>query len=67
MSILEKYDYLQQELGVVLAIAVLRCWARDKVGEKKGKSYFPHFSHPEQSFTVFGMEISFICVFSKNA
>ena len=32
MLILEKYDYLQQELGVVLAIAVLRCWARDKVG-----------------------------------
>ena len=31
MSILEKYDYLQQELGIVLMIAVLRCWARDKV------------------------------------
>lgn len=32
MSILEKYDYLQQELGTVLMIAVLCCWASDKVG-----------------------------------
>ena len=47
-DVIEKHDYLPQELELCWRSLSLAAGLMIRSGEKKGTSYFPHFSHPEQ-------------------